>query len=211
MDPLIGTILMWAAMRGQAPEGWFFCHGQLIEISQYAALYSLIGTTYGGNGTTTFQLPDLRGHVPIGAGTSQQGTYYLGQQGGSAVQNLALSINNLPSHTHQLSGATAAIPETTVDLTMNVSTDKGERGVAQQDDYFGAPTSSSRDVPLYRGDANNNVAVSGLSGSVPAHTAAMEGSVSNTGQGQAVQYTTVQPYLAIEYIIAWQGVYPTFP
>ncbi|WP_321533134.1 tail fiber protein [uncultured Desulfuromonas sp.] len=208
MEPFIGMIMMWSGSF--APKGWLFCHGQRIPINEYQSLFSLIGTTYGGDGYSTFQLPDLRGRVPLGAGTSPQGGQYSqGEAGGDAVQNLALSVNNLPSHTHELSEGNIEIAQsTTVDLTMNVSTDPGERGVAQQGDYFGAPTSSSRGVPLYRGDANKNVAVSGLSGSVQPHSATMTGTIGHTGQGQAVQFPNMQPYLAIEYIIACEGIYP---
>jgi microcystin-dependent protein len=85
-----------------APLGWAFCNGQILPISQNTALFSLLGTTYGGNGTTTFALPDLRGRVPI---TSGQGPgispYTLGQVGG--FENVPINASNLPAHNHTVS------------------------------------------------------------------------------------------------------------
>src|SRR4051812_15498079 len=82
-----------------APRGWAFCNGQILPIAQNAALFSILGTTYGGNGTTTFGLPDLRGRVPVhqgqGPGLSQ---YDLGEQTGS--EGVTLTINQVPVHTH---------------------------------------------------------------------------------------------------------------
>jgi len=91
-----------------APRGWEFCHGQMMSISQNSALFAVLGTTYGGNGQTTFALPDLRGRVPIGFG---QGPglqrYELGQLGGS--EKVTLDVNQIPAHTHNVpTAATAA-------------------------------------------------------------------------------------------------------
>jgi microcystin-dependent protein len=83
---------------GFAPRGWAFCNGQLLPINQNQALFALLGTTYGGNGTTNFALPNLQGRVPIHWGKG----YNLGQTGGE--QNHTLTINELPTHTHTPSG-----------------------------------------------------------------------------------------------------------
>jgi microcystin-dependent protein len=86
-----------------APKSWAFCNGQTLPISQNTALFSLLGTTYGGNGTTTFDLPNLQSRVPIGFGTSPIGQgYALGQPGGE--ENVTLTINQMPAHTHLLFG-----------------------------------------------------------------------------------------------------------
>jgi microcystin-dependent protein len=82
-----------------APRGWQTCEGQILSISANSALFSLLGTAYGGNGTTTFALPDLRGRAIVGAGNAPgRPAYAMGQQGGK--QNVYLSVNNLPSHSH---------------------------------------------------------------------------------------------------------------
>jgi len=97
--PLIGEIKMFAG--NFAPRGWAFCDGQLLSISQFQSLFSILGTTYGGDGVTTFALPDLRGRTPIHAGhgpglTSRQ----LGEKGGS--ETVILTINEMPAHTHNV-------------------------------------------------------------------------------------------------------------
>jgi microcystin-dependent protein len=104
-NPFIAEIRMFGF--NFAPRGWVFCNGQLISISQNTALFSLLGTTFGGNGTTTFAIPNLQGRTPIGA---RQGPslsdYVLGQSGGAATH--ALSVAELPAHTHSLAVVAAA-------------------------------------------------------------------------------------------------------
>lgn len=81
-----------------SPQGWAFCNGQLISISQNAALFNLIGTTYGGDGLTTFALPDLRSRVPVHQGSFAGVTYVMGQVGG--VENVTLTTQEIPAHNH---------------------------------------------------------------------------------------------------------------
>ena len=89
------------------PEGWGFCHGDLMPIAQYDALFNLIGTTYGGDGHTTFALPDLRGRTLIGAGQGPGlANYALGQKGG--VETVTLTPEQLPVHTHPLNANNSA-------------------------------------------------------------------------------------------------------
>lgn len=95
-----------------APKGWAFCDGQLLAISQNQALFALLGTTYGGNGQTTFALPDLRGRAPMHAATSFAGSVVLGEAGGA--ESVTLSASQLPAHTHALAAssdlANASVP-----------------------------------------------------------------------------------------------------
>jgi microcystin-dependent protein len=98
-SPYIGEIRMFGG--NFAPAGWFTCDGQLLQISEYSALFQLIGTTYGGDGQTTFALPKLTGRVPVHMGTGAGlSTYVIGAQGG--VQNVTLTTNQIPSHTHPI-------------------------------------------------------------------------------------------------------------
>ena len=92
-----------------APLGWEFCNGQLLAISEYEALFSLVGTTYGGDGQATFALPDMRGRLPVhrGQGVGLQ-NYSIGQTGG--VENVTLT--SIPSHTHAMSGVSGAASST---------------------------------------------------------------------------------------------------
>src|SRR3954452_6752831 len=90
--PFIGEIRIVAF--NFAPRGWAFCNGQLLAINQYQALFSILGTTYGGNGTTNFALPNLQGRIPVHTG----GSFALGQAGGETAHTLLAS--EMPSHTH---------------------------------------------------------------------------------------------------------------
>ena len=97
MNPFIGQILMVGF--NFAPVGWALCNGQLLPIAQNTALFSLLGTYYGGDGRTTFALPNLQGRIPIHQGNSVgTSNYVIGQSGG--VENVTLLINNLPAHNH---------------------------------------------------------------------------------------------------------------
>lgn len=101
-EPFVGEIRMFAG--NFAPRGWAFCEGQLLAIAQNDALFSLFGTIYGGDGRTTFGLPDLRGRVPLHMGQGPGLTNRLiGSRGG--VENVTLSTNNLPQHSHALRGS----------------------------------------------------------------------------------------------------------
>lgn len=95
MDPFIGEIR--PVPYNFAPQGWAFCQGQIMSIAQNTALFSLLGTTFGGNGVTTFGLPDLRSRVPLGAGAAYQ-TFDLGEVGGEPT--VTLDNGSIPNHNH---------------------------------------------------------------------------------------------------------------
>ncbi len=109
-QPYVGEIRMFGG--NFAPVGWRFCDGQLLAIAENETLFQLIGTTYGGDGRSTFALPDLRGRVPIHQGTGSDGiTYALAENGG--VEQLTLTTNQIPIHTHALIASTATGTEAT--------------------------------------------------------------------------------------------------
>jgi microcystin-dependent protein len=173
-EPFLGQVAIFPFSF--APQGWAKCEGQLLPISQNQALFSLLGTTYGGDGETTFGLPDLRGRVVIGHGSGPGlPSYSLGQKGG--ITNTVLSIPNLPVHSHTASG------------TIQASSEDGEE------------TSPVGNVPgmtagVYNEDVNALMKTGGVNVTV-----------NNAGSGQ--QFTNMQPYAAIGYYIALQGVYPS--
>lgn len=104
-EPFVGEIRMFAG--NFAPRGWAFCDGQLLAVSQNDALFSLLGTIYGGDGRTTFGLPDLRGRIPIHAGAGPGlSPRRLGSKAGE--EKVTLTVNQLPSHTHRLTASSAA-------------------------------------------------------------------------------------------------------
>jgi microcystin-dependent protein len=170
MEPFIGQIIMFGgnfAMRGFAT-----CSGQLLSISQNSALFSILGTTYGGNGQNTFGLPDLRGRVAIGVG---QGpglpNYGLGELSGTPTTTL--TSQNMPQHTHSLNGVT-------------------ETGNAPSPQNAYLASTGSLD-PEYR-------ATGTLVQMAPQ-------SVSIAGGNQP--FSLMQPYLAITYLIALEGIFPS--
>jgi microcystin-dependent protein len=154
-----------------APLGWAFCDGQLLDIGQNTALFSLIGTSYGGDGQTTFALPDLRGRAPVhmGQGPGLQ-NYNLAQMGGAEV--VTLIVSQIPQHTHGARGGSA-----------NGSSDSPAGGV---------PARNAAGVPQYSATANASMAPAALQ---------------STGGTQA--HSNLQPYLAINFIISLEGVYPS--
>src|SRR5262247_1539362 len=104
-EPFLGQIQPFGF--NFAPTGWATCDGQILSIAQNTALFSLLGTTFGGNGQTTFGLPDLRGRVPIGQGQGPGlANYTLGQTGGQ--ETVTLITSQMPQHTHSLVGVTEA-------------------------------------------------------------------------------------------------------
>ncbi len=104
-QPYVGEIRMFAG--NFAPAGWMFCEGQLLPISEYDTLFNLIGTTYGGDGQSTFALPDLRGRIPLHQGSG----FTLAETGGA--EEITLTVNQIPAHGHPLLASTtlASIPD----------------------------------------------------------------------------------------------------
>lgn len=176
--PYLGEIRLFAGTY--QPVSFMFCDGRLLPIAQYDALYALIGTTYGGDGVTTFALPDLRGRVPVGQGTGPGLTpRTLGQMGGS--ETVTLTSATLPSHSHSAMASTNA-GNTTVPGTGVVP--------AKPVDSLSAPS-------LY--------VVPGSSTINP--TLMAPNQLSSVGSGQA--HTNMMPTQAINYIIAVFGVFPS--
>ena len=114
-QPYVGEIRMFAG--NFAPVGWMFCEGQLLPISENETLFQLIGTTYGGDGQSTFALPDLRGRIPIHQGNG----HVLAETGGA--EEITLTVNQIPAHSHPMLAATAA----------GTSANPGNNVVAQTD------------------------------------------------------------------------------
>ena len=165
---------------GFAPKGWVQCNGQILPISQNQALFALLGTTYGGNGQTTFALPNLQGRVPISFSTD--GQYSLGQVGGEAAHTLA--IPELPQHNHAL----MADATTAADQCTSLATSSSVLGKNS-----GKQTpSGSFNVALYNAGAPDAILhpnVLGRSGAQP--------------------HENMQPYLTLNFCIALQGIFPS--
>ena len=138
---MIGEIRMFAG--NFAPRSWAFCNGQLLSIAQNTALFSILGTTYGGNGQTTFGLPDLRGRVPVSSGQGPGlSSYTLGEQGG--VEAVTLLSTQIPAHTHGIGAnsglGTQAAPGNTRYIA---ASDRRDNQFADSSNTSLAPTTSA--------------------------------------------------------------------
>lgn len=189
-EAFIGEIRIFAG--GFAPAGWAFCDGQIISIAQNEALFSLLGTSYGGNGRTSFGLPDLRGRVVVGPRQGASLTSYsVGHRGG--VETVRLSENQLPAHSHGVNidnNGTVSIPINTMiggedeaspgsGVLANTGADRFSSEVTAGARYSGAP-----------------IAVTGIAATT-----------TSIGNGTAIENR--QPYIAINYIICMDGIYPS--
>lgn len=189
-EPFLGEIKMFGG--NFAPRGFAFCWGQLVGIAQNAALFSLLGTTYGGNGQSTFGLPDLRGRSPVGFGQGPGlANVNLGEIAGSA--NTTLTINNLPAHSHAVTGtASVAVPAITTEGT---STSPSNTSVLATtvDNAAGAEVMVYGAGPGTTTLAPFNATVSGSTGVV----------------GNNFPFDNHSPYLGVNFIIALEGVFPS--
>jgi microcystin-dependent protein len=157
-----------------APRSWAFCNGQLLPISQNSALFSLLGVTYGGNGTTNFALPNLQGNVPLAPGQGPGLTpRELGETGGSEAATLLST--QIPSHTHPLQASPGNAAAGTPVAGASLARARG--GIAY--------TPSSSPTPM--------------SPSVVGAT------------GGSLGHNNMQPYLALNFCIALEGVFPSRP
>jgi len=130
-QPFLGQIQCFGF--GFAPTGWALCQGQILAISQNTALFSLIGTYYGGNGTSTFALPNLQSRVPVGQDGGNQ--YPLGEDFG--VENVTLNSNQMPQHNHAFLGTTTAANTEKPQNGVVLATTKRQGGVTPGDPYYG--------------------------------------------------------------------------
>lgn len=174
-QPFIGQIALFAG--NFAPRGWALCNGQTMSISQFTALFSILGTTYGGNGTTTFMLPDLRGRAPVSAGQGAGlSTYVLGETTGT--ETVTLTTNQMPAHSHLVNANAAAAT-----VASPSGADLAQGGTAR--DAVNLYSTPPMSAPVHLDP--NTIAMAG--GSQP--------------------HSNIQPVLAVNYIIALQGIFPS--
>ena len=181
-DPFIAEIIMFGG--NFAPRGWALCDGQLLAISSNPALFSILGTTYGGDGRTTFGLPDLRGRVPMHAGSGPSlSSRQLGQRSG--VEIVTLVTNQIPSHNHTAT-TTSTLRATSANGTVN------------------APAGN-----ILANDGNDRIYNDSVAPDVSLSTAAIESTTSVADTGGNQSHTNVQPFTVVNFIIALQGTFPS--
>ena len=192
-EPFIGQITLFAG--NFAPRGWMFCQGQLLSIATNTALFSILGTTYGGNGQTTFALPDLRGRAPVQQG---QGpglpSVVLGEAAGTPTTtltslNMASQAVNIPAHT-----VSVAIPAAEGDADLPAPSTTGV--LAKPKDSSGSGVS----IDIYASTASNTT-LKPFNLTIPATTGA-------TAAGNQ-PFSNQSPYLGINFIIATEGIFPS--
>ncbi len=180
MEGYIAEIRMFAG--NFAPRNWAFCHGQILSIAQNTALFSLLGTTYGGNGQTTFALPDLRGRVSVGTGQGPGlSDYQLGQVSGA--ENTTILVTNMPAHTHGFS-ANASMACQTGAGTADSPASNIPAGSASDENYAAAAATNATMAPF-----------------------TVSGTTANAGGSQP--FSNVQPCLTMNYIICLFGIFPS--
>lgn len=195
MEPYIGEIRLFGG--NYAPENWLLCDGEILMIRDYTALYAVIGTNYGGDGTTTFGLPDLRGRVPVGYGHGPVLTYTWRPGQKSGLENVNLDLSSMPMHSHNTtSSISVAIKATrmkgkisTPEVgTMLAAGDNKETTPKHSMENYISPPTPDKQVALKGASINSQIAVS------------------NTGGNAA--HPNMQPWLAATYIICWNGDFP---
>lgn len=199
-DPYLGEIRMVGF--NFAPSGWAFCAGQLMSIAQNTALFALLGTIYGGNGTQTFQLPDLRGRVPVGMGQGP-GLSNINQGEMAGTENTTLTISNMPQHTHTATASGGITATGTASIPATTST-TGEGGTPGPTTVLGPASLSGRDVNLYS-TATPTTTLAPFNISVQGGTPSIQNSVT----GGSLPFSLRNPYLGTNFIIALQGIYPS--
>ncbi|MFT7114714.1 MAG: microcystin-dependent protein [Candidatus Azotimanducaceae bacterium] len=194
MGDMIAEIKMFAGSF--APRGWAFCQGQLLSIRINTTLYAIIGTTYGGDGRTTFAVPDYRGRAPIGAGSGaglspiRLSPIRLGAQGGS--ETTTLSMAQLPSHSHTASVSTLSgtIKCQSGGLSGSINTPSGN--------YNGIAPGGSK---IYSNTSGGSMAADALS--------ITGGSVTVDSAGSGQPFSTQSPYIGMNFIICLDGIFPS--
>jgi microcystin-dependent protein len=179
-EPFIGEVKIFGFSF--SPRGYDYCNGQLYSIAEYTALFSLIGTTYGGNGQTTFALPDLQGRIPIGQG---QGPglpdYTLGESAGSP--SITLTTAEMPPHIHTLHSESVKM--------------KASSAAADENSAAG----------LYPGVASASVYTASPTPNVYTGGTQISGTSDVTGSG--MPFSIANPYLVHNYCIATEGIFPS--
>lgn len=180
MEPFLGQIMVFAG--DFAPRGWALCNGQMLSIAQNSALFSLLGTQYGGDGQTTFALPDLRSRVAVGQGQGPGlANISIGERSG--VENVTITINEMPSHTHSLNASNE----------VGTVTDPTGKLLAKQ--KLEIDPGNLVDSKTF-GESSEGANVSMATGSI-----------GNTGG--SIPHSNIQPYNTCNYIIALQGIFPS--
>jgi microcystin-dependent protein len=179
MEGTLAEIRMFAG--NFAPRGWQFCNGQLLSIAQWTAVFALVGTTYGGNGQTTFGIPDFRGRIALGAQFSQGPglpAIQLGEMAGT--NNVTLLSINLPAHNHQVVGNVT--PRASIELGLSDSPENAFPAGSNDKPYSATADTTMQPIPV---------------------------SLPTTISGSNSPVSIMQPYIGMNYIFCVEGIFPS--
>ncbi|GGH72091.1 microcystin-dependent protein [Filimonas zeae] len=197
MDGTVGEIRLFAA--GFAPRSWAFCQGQLLPLNRYTALYAILGSNFGGNGTSTFGLPDFSGRTAIGVGQAPGlSPYVVGQQGGSV--NVTILSGEMAAHNHSSPVSLSSPGSGTATLYGSNSGDS----VTPGGNYIG----TDGGLGLFTTDTSTPVAMATTSLDVTNVAASKLTSVTLAATGGTTPHNNMQPYLTLNYIICMTGNFP---
>jgi microcystin-dependent protein len=205
-EPFIGEI-RWVGFNF-APRGWATCDGQLLSISQNTALFSLLGTTYGGNGQTTFALPDMRGRAPVhpgqGPGLSLRD---LGEVGGT--ETVTLTVSEMPLHSHALAAHTHDIPALPVEVRASsfAATKASPAGNVLATATIAQGGGATPITNVYSTGIADVTLAAGAAVSAPGTTGGASGPTTTAGVGTPHQ--NMPPFLGVNCIIALEGIFPS--
>ncbi|CAM2195877.1 Phage tail protein [Paraburkholderia kururiensis] len=200
-DPYLGEIRMVGF--NFAPTGWAQCQGQLLPISQNQALFGLLGTYYGGNGVSNYQLPNLQGRTPVGIGQGLGlSNIDIGEVGGT--ENIALTTENMPQHTHVATVSGGGAVTGAISIPATTST-QGEGGVPGPTTVLGPCNAGGRPASLYSTATDNVSSLKPFNVNLQASASTVQNSI----MGGSVPFASRNPYLGINFIIALQGVFPS--
>lgn len=229
----VGPLPMVGEMKlvgfNNAPKHWMKCEGQLLNIADYPDLYATISTTFGGDGVLTFALPDMRGRVPVHAGTGPTQTTTYAQTGGAGNQTvtgtgqIVLTTDQLPAHSHTATfTGTGGSGTTPLTATLMVSNDEADHNNASSGDYIGAASTNGPSTPfIFTSDSisgtidlnSSTITVSGNTGGITGGTV----DIADTGAGATIPISITSsipahlpPFIALNYIICVVGSLPVF-
>ena len=193
-----GTLVEIRMFAGNfSPRGWQFCNGQLLAISQWTAVFALVGTTYGGNGQTTFQIPDFRGRVAVGTGTGPGLTnVQLGQISGT--ETVTLNTTQIPAHTHSATAGTSGSGTATLNAVVangNTQSPSGNYLAGSRSASVASYIASGTTAAMNAG----SITLSNITAGAP--------TIGITGGSQP--HSNMQPYLGMNYVICLFGIYPS--
>jgi len=181
-EPFIGEIKLFGF--GFAPRGYMLCSGQILSISQNTALFSLLGTVYGGNGSTTFALPNLNGRIPVGQGQSPgTSNYTLGEVSGT--EQITLLSAQMPMHIHTVNS-----------VRVNILANSANGTEQSPDGNY--PAVSTGGISIYKDSSTPNTFMGATT---------VTGTTDIAGGSQP--FPILQPYVALNYSIATMGIFPS--